>query len=63
MLQPDNPKSWSALEIIMPQDIFVTVHFTLNKNNIKKAEETLQRLAKLEKSLSLTLSDESLSET
>jgi len=64
MLQPDNPRSWSALEIIMPQDLFVTVHITLNNDNIKKAEETLQRLANLEvKSLSLTLSDESLSET
>jgi organic radical activating enzyme len=64
MLQPDNPRSWSALEVIMPQDIFVTVHITLNNDNIKKAEETLERLANLEvKSLSLTLSDESLSET
>lgn len=64
MLQPDNPKSWSTLEIIMPQDIFVTVHITLNKDNIKNAEETLQRLAKLEvHSLSLTVSDDSLRET
>jgi organic radical activating enzyme len=63
MLQPDNPQSWSTLEIIMPQDIFVTVHITLNKDNIKNAEETLQRLAKLEvHSLSLTVSDDSLRE-
>jgi len=64
MLQPDNPDSWAALEIIMPQDIFVTVHLTLNKDNVKNAEETLKRLAKLEvQSLSLTLIDKSLQET
>ena len=64
MLQPENKKSWVALEIIMPQDIFVTVHLTLNKDTIKKAEETLERLAQLGvQSLSLTLSDKSLRET
>ncbi len=64
MLQPDNKKSWTALEIIMPQDIFVTVHLTLNKDNVKKAEVTLQRLAQLEvQSLSLTIADESLYES
>jgi organic radical activating enzyme len=64
MLQPENEKSWAALEIIMPQDIFVTVHLTLNKDNVRKAEEILQRLAELEvQSLSLTISDESLHET
>lgn len=63
MLQPDNKKSWEALEVIMPQDIFVIVHLTLNKDNIKKVEETFERLAELEvSSLSLTLADESLRE-
>ncbi|HEX9333956.1 MAG TPA: hypothetical protein VF896_18840, partial [Anaerolineales bacterium] len=61
LLQPDNDKSWIALERAMAEDIFVTVHLTLNKNNIKNAEEVLERLAKLEvKSLSLTSSDASL---
>ena len=63
MLQPENERSWSALEIIMPQDIFVTVHLTLNRDNIQNAEETLKRIAALEvQSLSLTLSDKSLRE-
>jgi len=45
----------------MPQDIFVTVHLTLNKDNIDNAEKTLERIAKLEvSSLSLTLADKSL---
>jgi sulfatase maturation enzyme AslB (radical SAM superfamily) len=64
MLQPNNEKSWSALEVIMPEDIFVTAHITLNKDNITNAEETLERLAKLEvQSLSLTISESSLQET
>jgi len=63
LLQPDNPESWKALEVIMPEDIFVTVHLTLNNDNIKNAEETLERLAKLKvQSLSLTLTDKSLQE-
>lgn len=63
MLQPEDRKSWAALEIIMPQDIFVTVHLTLNLGNVETAEATLERLAQLEVSnLSLTIADESLSE-
>jgi hypothetical protein len=63
MLQPENKRSWEALEIIMPQDIFVTVHLTLDKNSIEHAEETLERLAGIDvQSISLTLSDKSLQE-
>src|SRR5512145_1596248 len=46
LLQPENEKSWVALETVMTEDIFVTVHLTLNQNNITNAEETLERLAK-----------------
>ncbi len=64
ILQPDNEESWSALETVMPEDIFVTVHLTLNKDNINDSENTLQRLAELNvQSLSLTTSDNSLNET
>jgi hypothetical protein len=64
LLQPEDAKSWAALEQIMAEDIFVTVHLTLNESNITTAEETLERLAKLEvKSLSLTGSDASLRDT
>lgn len=63
MLQPENEKSWAALEVIMPQDIFVTVHLTLNPDSIKTAETTLERLAELEvQSLSLTIADAFLRE-
>ena len=64
ILQPDNKESWAALETIMPQDIFVTVHLTLNKDNVTNAEQILGQLANLKvNSLSLTTSDTSLYET
>jgi pyruvate-formate lyase-activating enzyme len=64
LLQPVNDKSWSALEKIMTEDIFVTVHLTLNQENIGHAEETLHRLATFNvTSLSLTSSDAALRET
>ena len=61
MLQPENDRSWKALETIMPEDIFVTVHLTVTKDNARKALEYLERLAGLGvKSLSLTFSDSQL---
>ena len=64
LLQPENDKSWMALEQIMAEDIFVTVHLTLNQDNITSAETTLERLAKFNvTSLSLTSSDPSLADT
>ena len=64
LLQPKNEKSWLALETVMAEDIFVTVHLTLNQVNITKAEGTLERLAKFNvTSLSLTSADRSLSDT
>jgi hypothetical protein len=63
ILQPDKKESWTALETILSEDIFVTVHITLNKDNAKNAEETLVRLAGLHvQGLSLTISDDSLRE-
>lgn len=64
ILQPDNKESWIALETIMPEDVFVTVHITLNKDNLKNAKQALERLAGLSvQSLSLTISDNYLRET
>lgn len=61
MLQPNNENSWAALETIMPEDIFVTVHLTLNTTNAQNAEATLTRLAQINvQSLSLTIVDDSL---
>ena len=61
LLQPDNPDSWQALETVLAEDIFVTVHITLNQENIKSADETIKRLATLGvRNLSLTISEEAL---
>jgi hypothetical protein len=64
LLQSENEKSWAALEKVMAEDIFVTVHLTLNPNNIGNAEEILARLAEFKvMSLSLTSADDSLRST
>ncbi len=64
LLQPDNYQSWTALQTVMAEDIFVTVHLTLNRDNINLAEEALEQMAKLEvKSFSLTSSEDSLRDT
>ena len=55
ILHPENEKSWQALEVIMPEDLFVTVHLTITEVNAAQVEETLEKLASLEvTSLSLT---------
>ena len=61
ILQSSNALSWRALENVMPADIFVTVHFTVTKENASEANATLERLAALGvKSLSLTFADPQL---
>jgi len=63
LLQPESKESWQALETIMPEDIFTTVHITVNKKTLKNLEDTLEKLADLEvTSLSLGLADESVRE-
>ena len=64
LLQPGNDKSWLALEAVMAEDIFLTVHLTLNRDNIHQSDQILERLAAFNvTSLSLTSSDPSLSDT
>ncbi len=55
ILHPENEKSWQALEAIMPEDLFVTVHLTINETNAAEVEEIIKKLVSLEvTSLSLT---------
>ena len=64
LLQPENKDSWKALETIMPEDLFTTVHITVNKKTMEKMDETLEKLAALEViSLSLGLADAALNES
>lgn len=61
LLQPDSEASWRALEAIMPEDLFVTAHITVNGQNAKNLDAALERLAALQvKSISLSLADLSL---
>jgi MoaA/NifB/PqqE/SkfB family radical SAM enzyme len=61
ILDPENNASWKALETVMPEDLYTTVHLTVTPQNVKMAEEILDKLAKLEvKSLSLGASEASL---
>ena len=64
ILDPDNPASWKALEIIIPEDLYTTVHLTVTPQNVNRADSYLEKLTKLEvKSISLGASDASLHET
>ncbi len=64
ILQPENEASWNALAAIIPEDLIITVHLTVTPQNVKMADEILERLAKLGiKSLSLSTSEASLLET
>lgn len=61
VLQPHEPLSWEVIEIIIPQDLFLTVHFTLNKGNVKEAKNILHRLADLGlENISLSAAEKSL---
>jgi organic radical activating enzyme len=64
ILELENKKSWKALEVIMPEDLFTTVHLTLNKGNVEKAAAYLKKISALEvTSISLSTSDPALKET
>ena len=61
ILQPENPASWKALETILPEDLYTTVHLTVTPSNVSESGKTLEKLAGLQvKSLSLGASEASL---
>ena len=61
ILQPDEPRSWKAIETIVPQDLFLIVHFTLNKKNANEAKNIMEKIANLSvENISLSASDANL---
>ncbi len=63
ILQPDEQASWKALEAIMPEDLYTTVHLTVTPQNVARANEALEKLSRLSvKSLSLSAADASMKE-
>jgi hypothetical protein len=62
-LDPENPAAWKALELVMPEDLYTTVHLTVNQQNVDRAGSILERLAGLGvKSISLGASEAILHE-
>ena len=58
LLHATSEDSWAALQAILPEDIFVTVHLTISSQNASGAIGYLERLSALGvKSLSLTFAD------
>ena len=47
VLQPENPASWEALEAVLPEDLFTTVHLTITPENAADVTALVDRLADL----------------
>ena len=45
VLQPENEDSWRAIEAVLPEDLFLTVHLTITAENLNSAPQYLDRLA------------------
>ena len=58
ILHPDDAAAWKAIKQIVPADIFLTVHLTINRKTVKDGETIVQKLAKAGvRHLSLSTSD------
>ena len=58
LCQPENKVFWKALKNLIPEDIAITVHLTLNNSNQKDVPALLEKLAK-EDVISVSLSADS----
>ena len=58
LLDPVKDQSWEAVKDTIAEDIFVTVHLTLDPGNADQAQQVIDRLAKYSvRNLSVTASD------
>lgn len=63
IFQPEAEDEWQALEKVLAEDIFVTVHLTITPENITEIESLLQRLAAIGiEAISLSASTPALSQ-
>ena len=61
ILEPDDPRSWRAIHTIVPEDLFLIVHLTINKQNMDQAKNILMKISELGvKNISLSTSDNTL---
>jgi organic radical activating enzyme len=57
VLNPDKPESWQVLDVVLPQDLFTTVHMTITPENSAVISQSIKRLAELKPNgISLTAS-------
>lgn len=58
VLHPEDAAAWKAIKLIVPADIFLTVHFIINRKTVKEGETVIKKLAKAGvRHLSLSTSD------
>ena len=61
LLNPSDKTSWKALQAALAEDLFITVHLTITKENVKDLNQLLSKLSKEGvKSLSLSVDNVSL---
>ena len=61
LLNPSDKTSWKALQAALAEDLFITVHLTITKENVKDIQSLLSKLSKAGvKSLSLSVDNVNL---
>ena len=61
LLDPSDKTSWKALQAALAEDLFITVHLTITKENVKDLHQLLSKLSKAGvKSLSLSVDNVNL---
>ncbi|UCH60219.1 MAG: radical SAM protein [Anaerolineales bacterium] len=64
LLHPDDEKSWDAVQIPLPEDIYVAVHHTVTGENLEQEKSIIDRLATIDiNAVSLSINDSVLKDT
>ncbi|HSF82147.1 MAG TPA: radical SAM protein [Anaerolineales bacterium] len=64
LLNPKDEKSWAAVQIPLPEDIHVSVHYTVTEAGLADGKQIIDRLAKVNiKAVSLSTTDPAHKET
>jgi len=64
LLDPENESSWAAIQVPLPEDIYVVVHHTLKDADLEKARRVIDRLAEAGvQAVSLSISDPALKDS
>jgi len=64
LLDPENESSWAAIQVPLPEDIYLVVHHTLKDADLEKARRVIDRLAEAGvQAVSLSISDPALKDS